>query len=84
MRGLKLVGNHRYVPLSYRCRAIRPAYEGIETRQDGSFFNRFILAVARSAPPMRGLKLSDAVDWNTEYLTARRAIRPAYEGIETK
>ena len=62
-------------------RAIRPAYEGIETlirrHWDG-----IVQYVARSAPPMRGLKL-----WrfhrHVHGKACCRAIRPAYEGIET-
>ena len=38
-------------------RAIRPAYEGIETIEV-EFSNEDLSEVARSAPPMRGLKLN--------------------------
>ena len=63
------------------CRAIRPAYEGIETRT--LFIERLSshTAVARSAPPMRGLKPQKPIDTLNALLG--RAIRPAYEGIET-
>ena len=44
-------------------RAIRPAYEGIETPQDMFSSNVGLYFVARSAPPMRGLKL--AMPWAT-------------------
>ena len=90
------------------CRAIRPAYEGIETTQSirPGFDCRDQVArsaplmrglkrlsvehtpvflyvfVARSAPLMRGLKRN----WprmHSPWTTSGRAIRPAYEGIET-
>ena len=63
-------------------RAIRPAYEGIETRCRDSGSGRRSAWVARSAPPMRGLKRYPAkLSENTK--RPGRAIRPAYEGIET-
>ena len=40
-------------------------------------------AVARSAPPMRGLKHGDRLPFSVGRLSTSRAIRPAYEGIET-
>ena len=136
MRGLKLV-NIREQPAA-QCaqgRAIRPAYEGIETRfftyahgcinavrreirpaYEGIETQRLAIdclarshEVARSAPPMRGLKRGDSCicircqtigvarsappmrglkHHHRHYLDllypfSCRAIRPAYEGIET-
>ena len=89
-------------------RAIRPAYEGIETyftplrannsiikvarsappmrglkRKQNRSINIELISVARSAPPMRGLKRRSTVFETPEHGLVGRAIRPAYEGIET-
>ena len=63
-------------------RAIRPAYEGIETEPLEDVHKRRPIEVARSAPLMRGLKRwirrSEA---SINENRSCRAIRPAYEGI---
>ena len=64
-------------------RAIRPAYEGIETHGLVARMPKSIACVARSAPLMRGLKRYRLCRCSSFQLAPSRAIRPAYEGIET-
>ena len=64
-------------------RAIRPAYEGIETWRRSSTPTVWRSIVARSAPPMRGLKQLSSWESCKNWAFCR-AIRPAYEGIETQ
>ena len=110
MRGLKLLCPLAQVIGDPRGRAIRPAYEGIETGPykvtQAPCSNRCVARsaplmrglkpggqesnnrcpknqVARSAPLMRGLKLDEPQRRQRELHVIGRAIRPAYEGIET-
>ena len=62
MRGLKLAEYEFSAGAGIFCRAIRPAYEGIETCYIGIISADVnIDHVARSAPPMRGLKPAEAI-----------------------
>ena len=84
MRGLKHGSRRPRRPGSEPGRAIRPAYEGIETFTILRSLIDILLTVARSAPPMRGLKPHHELLNGKSRYPLCRAIRPAYEGIETR
>ena len=64
-------------------RAIRPAYEGIETPVTRSC-NAWRSASCRAIrPAYEGIETHEPVDLERSHLASGRAIRPAYEGIET-
>ena len=82
MRGLKPGHDEsRLILISYVARSA-PPMRGLKRRISRTG-NGSGLPVARSAPPMRGLKHQELPP-NRKRRASCRAIRPAYEGIETR
>ena len=83
MRGLKHRRSKSSQIFRRRGRAIRPAYEGIETC-DLNFICHVSLPSSRAIrPAYEGIETAFVIPGSPAPLAGRRAIRPAYEGIET-
>ena len=81
MRGLKRRGVSS-VADDLECRAIRPAYEGIETYE--ILLERPTVSLCRAIrPAYEGIETESMVRLPRVQAIRCRAIRPAYEGIET-